>query len=231
MRGALRRRRLVVRCAGIIPAYAGSTAGCRRAAGCRWDHPRVCGEHWNLLSPATLFGGSSPRMRGALVAVLVAGPAAGIIPAYAGSTTALASRFACRWDHPRVCGEHILLHRLQSLFLGSSPRMRGAPRRARIRESHSGIIPAYAGSTFRQVRRSGRRGDHPRVCGEHRRTPQKPDWSAGSSPRMRGAQRHLRYEVEVVGIIPAYAGSTDRRTCDIPKGRDHPRVCGEHPFS
>ena len=32
----------------------------------------------------------------------------------------------------------------------------------------------------------------------------------------------------MAGIIPAYAGSTHRRTWTRPRARDHPRVCGEH---
>ena len=33
---------------------------------------------------------------------------------------------------------------------------------------------------------------------------------------------------DVVGIIPAYAGSTHSADASTVGGRDHPRVCGEH---
>ena len=45
---------------------------------------------------------------------------------------------------------------------------------------------------------------------------------------MRGAHNNSEKKERVVGIIPAYAGSTDlERMRKIP-GQDHPRVCGEH---
>ena len=91
---------------GIIPAYAGSTARDVPPHRQTWDHPRVCGEHKTQLVTDALVLGSSPRMRGALAKLYTYPYAAGIIPAYAGST-ALLKRAICLFrDHPRVCGEH-----------------------------------------------------------------------------------------------------------------------------
>ena len=53
----------------------------------------------------------------------------------------------------------------------------------------------------------------------------------GSSPRMRGARFCLRKMVWCTRIIPADAGSTDRRRPGTSADRDHPRGCGEHPSS
>ena len=72
------------------------------------------------------------------------------------------------------------------------------------------IIPAYAGSTNGQIERYRAGGDHPRVCGEHFGGHDACSMSAGSSPRMRGAQGVAERLGGGVGIIPAYAGSTDR---------------------
>ena len=71
-----------------------------------------------------------------------------------------------------------------------------------------GIIPAYAGNTDSFPPRHARRGDHPRVCGEHLVDAFNIPYLLGSSPRMRGT-----LDVELVGhvlagIIPAYAGNT-----------------------
>ena len=49
-----------------------------------------------------------------------------------------------------------------------------------------GIIPAYAGNTFDVERCDDLRGDHPRVCGEHRVPGGDQLITPGSSPRMRG---------------------------------------------
>ena len=71
-------------------------------------------------------------------------------------------------------------------------------------------------------------GDHPRVCGEHSSTAFSQTSRVGSSPRMRGALGDLDRAQHVVGIIPAYAGSTGPSRDRPRRPRDHPRVCGEH---
>ena len=135
-----------------------------------------------------------------------------------------------RRDHPRIRGEH----------WRPSPSRRGFCR----------IIPAYAGNTLVARRgahrlvgssphtrgtprsagtRTGGRGDHPRIRGEH----------------VRGAD----LGVPAAGTIPAYAGNTSVAVCalataagssphtrgtlqiDYQTGqsrRDHPRIRGEH---
>ena len=45
---------------------------------------------------------------------------------------------------------------------------------------------------------------------------------------MRGARSCRSKSIAIPGIIPAYAGSTISKRCGIAKGKDHPRVCGEH---
>ena len=173
---------------GIIPAYAGSTDGCKD--GYRWhgDHPRVCGEHSLERTTSAMVTGSSPRMRGAQVD---------------GHRNAIEAM-----DHPRVCGEHGTDATARGARSGSSPRMRGAPSRPPVRFSTLGIIPAYAGSTCgKQCRRPGE-PDHPRVCGEHCGKQCRRPGEPGSSPRMRGAPMWKIDGQSTLGIIPAYAGST-----------------------
>ena len=50
--------------AGIIPACAGNTLPLPRAPPNRWDHPRMCGEHSQLVSQSSQSVGSSPHVRG-----------------------------------------------------------------------------------------------------------------------------------------------------------------------
>ena len=49
---------------GIIPAYAGNTYYVTLPRLIVWDHPRVCGEHGELVHVGQPVAGSSPRMRG-----------------------------------------------------------------------------------------------------------------------------------------------------------------------
>ena len=133
----------------------------------------------------------------------------GIIPAYAGNTSASRNTHARGEDHPRVCGEHGRSQPDMKSSLGSSPRMRGTRQTYAARWCQRGIIPAYAGNTVCLPSYSPCLRDHPRVCGEHDVGRTFALQFGGSSPRMRGT-RELRREGGkiITGIIPAYAGNT-----------------------
>ena len=152
----------------------------------------------------------------------------GIIPAYAGNTTNAFRHIRDHRDHPRVCGEHALLHALMNHVRGSSPRMRGTPTAVVVCHLVRGIIPAYAGNTIQLILCFPPCRDHPRVCGEHQVRDTLYGTTQGSSPRMRGTP--VLYESRTLrsGIIPAYAGNTNFRNAFTLPERDHPRVCGEH---
>ena len=45
---------------------------------------------------------------------------------------------------------------------------------------------------------------------------------------MRGAPSIVASPFRIIGIIPAYAGSTDSGNLWQVLAQDHPRVCGEH---
>ena len=116
----------------------------------------------------------------------------------------------------------------QSNTTGSSPHTRGAHRHQSSEHAQSGIIPAYAGSTFSPTRRRSRMADHPRIRGEHRRAVGDAYGTEGSSPHTRGA---LVAPDRCDGrgrIIPAYAGSTVTILQVVAGEWDHPRIRGEH---
>ena len=147
MRGTPIACRILSAPAGIIPAYAGNTARYRNLRKLYWDHPRVCGEHHMPFPQQSGPAGSSPRMRGTLNYPSGDAEAAGIIPAYAGNTSIEHRKRRWNWDHPRVCGEHMVSRSLAMASLGSSPRMRGTLFLAGVDGDDLGIIPAYAGNT------------------------------------------------------------------------------------
>ena len=86
MRGTLLRDMWKTVHTGIIPAYAGNTLAPDLRVRIIRDHPRICGEHSNVALSISTFTGSSPHMRGTLLAMMSATSLAGIIPAYAGNT-------------------------------------------------------------------------------------------------------------------------------------------------
>ena len=94
--------------------------------------------------------------------------------------------------------------------------------------SGTGSIPACAGNTATTVRGVYQGRDYPRVCGEHFEPATFCSIQTGSSPRVRGTQRHRARDSNRTGIIPACAGNTDHACAPVRDSRDHPRVCGEH---
>ena len=152
---------------GIIPACAGSTQlPICLCIGDR-DHPRMCGEHFGLIAGYAKLQGSSPHVRGAQDVNQCHHCKLGIIPACAGSTSAACRFSTYRWDHPRMCGEHIRPSSRPLPRPGSSPHVRGAHVPLPVRSAVCGIIPACAGSTILMTATNVRTGDHPRMCGEH----------------------------------------------------------------
>ena len=112
---------------------------------------------------------------------------------------------------------------------GSSPRGRGklqAPGRAQPR---GGLIPAWAGKTRGASGFRGGRRAHPRVGGENSRPGKLIGLGRGSSPRGRGKRACTRVNLNVSGLIPAWAGKTRECTHIVPNGAAHPRVGGENP--
>ena len=70
----------------ITPAHAGKTALAGRAHRMSKDHPRACGENFQVLERFPLHVGSPPRMRGKLECVHYDTHTPGITPAHAGKT-------------------------------------------------------------------------------------------------------------------------------------------------
>ena len=209
----------------IIPAYAGSTDSEGTLLVSVRDHPRIRGEHGTAKKNSPNSNGSSPHTRGAHVHVRLRNDIARIIPAYAGSTRASAASFCHEADHPRIRGEHCPRGAGPVGVDGSSPHTRGAPSSSHTFVPHSGIIPAYAGSTSCAWGVSHFLADHPRIRGEHARVDELVAETLGSSPHTRGARRVAGLSSCRSRIIPAYAGST--LYFDKPQTRN----CGSSPHT
>jgi len=207
-RGAPGRKDPGGRRVGIIPAYAGSTllVNCRRQR--ERDHPRIRGEHNSFAWVLYSLPGSSPHTRGALSFIVASFAHVGIIPAYAGSTHIRWLPIKEQRDHPRIRGEHYKQMKKAGYREGSSPHTRGALFLSFFWPVPVGIIPAYAGSTFKNASTRLLARDHPRIRGEHAKHVRLFGQAQGSSPHTRGARRIIEPLVFTHGIIPAYAGST-----------------------
>ena len=228
MRGPRRQNLGLTNARGITPAYAGTTPCCGHDASQRGDHPRLCGDHLDKFTDWTCLTGSPPLMRGPQCSLAQLYAYLRITPAYAG-TTAMPGVIAIYfWDHPRLCGDHIvqLMHTREAE--GSPPLMRGP--RIHIPSTFPvvRITPAYAGTTRTRSRSVCMLWDHPRLCGDHLTEQYVYSFDDGSPPLMRGPQAIWPLDQGYGRITPAYAGTTFKKACQLSKSGDHPRLCGDH---
>ena len=182
------------RSARFIPAWAGNTPCTPYARPHTTVHPRVGGEHRNMLRALRRHDGSSPRGRGTRLM----------------GTSSLLHLTV----HPRVGGEHRPRRKRSTRSTGSSPRGRGTPAERGGGHSRRRFIPAWAGNTDHRARRLGRVSVHPRVGGEH-----PPRFFAciafsGSSPRGRGTPDHLNTRPLLFTVHPRVGG--EHRTASLP---------------
>ena len=127
-----------------------------------------------------------------------------------------------------MCGEHIDLLGGPWGAAGSSPHVRGTQLILDGLQHPLGIIPACAGNTGLRGSEKIIKGDHPRMCGEHKFFQGHSPGQRGSSPHVRGTHRVEPQARPQLGIIPACAGNTLSRSRSRRGSGDHPRMCGEH---
>ena len=248
VRGTPSPREPCPRASRFIPACAGNSPDPREWAFASPVHPRVCGE---LLRSSAVFArlsGSSPRVRGTRAVVGFRARRRRFIPACAGNSQLERTLARLGTVHPRVCGELGMTIAIAIVVAGSSPRVRGTPRRQKQLARVLRFIPACAGNSSAARRDRCSVAVHPRVCGELARGCQHRGCVAsvhprvcgelavtlaaaaaaiGSSPRVRGTLRPSRTAYQNGRFIPACAGNSRPARRGTPAPPVHPRVCGE----
>ena len=106
----------------------------------------MCGEQKERSASISPFEGSSPRVRGTAEHRSKGSNFQGIIPACAGNSCEAVFVAIYSGDHPRVCGEQLIVRLVNMFVKGSSPRVRGTVIRMYLLAGSKGIIPACAGN-------------------------------------------------------------------------------------
>ena len=153
--------------------------------------------------------GSSPRGRGKPHASRSPRDRRRLIPAWAGKTHGGGVPPCRAKAHPRVGGENRDLDAHCPSLPGSSPRGRGKHSASMRIDRRAGLIPAWAGKTRQATKRALPSKAHPRVGGENPRCYRVRPRNGGSSPRGRGKRQQAGKTLDVLGLIPAWAGKTD----------------------
>ena len=135
---------------GLIPAWAGKTSSRPATTTGTWAHPRVGGENraFDVLAVGRM--GSSPRGRGKQLRRPAQVVHIGLIPAWAGKTQTYPNCRFHLWAHPRVGGENYYPTGNSLIREGSSPRGRGKRSARGGVAPLRGLIPAWAGKTYRE---------------------------------------------------------------------------------
>ena len=131
-------------------------------------------------------------------------------------------------DHPRRCGENLLMWLARGRQQGSPPQVRGKRHRSRWCRLKTRITPAGAG----KIRQDGDRRtcsvDHPRRCGENVQQNFGMAGKLGSPPQVRGKPSGKSISAHARRITPAGAGKTQWSRRGASMRKDHPRRCGEN---
>ena len=152
--------------------------------------------------------GSPPQVRGKLGMAGFGIDTSRITPAGAGKTVPAAAVPDRREDHPRRCGENLIIPPFPILSTGSPPQVRGKqPPSAKSIDKHR-ITPAGAGKTYLLDTLYNLPMDHPRRCGENSHIHAAASFMPGSPPQVRGKQFASPHLIFLPGITPAGAGKT-----------------------
>ncbi len=130
-------------------------------------HPHACGEHCGHQRGGYTPCGSSPRMWGTRLRLLVNRLPHRFIPTHVGNTKCPNIFLCLNAVHPHACGEHNVCIRGVSHQNGSSPRMWGTRKPAILRLLNRRFIPTHVGNTFAMRRTVDLSTVHPHACGEH----------------------------------------------------------------
>ena len=133
--------------ARFIPVCTGNTCTLSSVLDSISVHPRVYGEHQNLLIQHYYINGSSPCVRGTPTGPRLGKETHRFIPVCTGNTGLLGELKNIQPVHPRVYGEHECAEVIVTAAYGSSPCVRGTRACRASLKSLGRFIPVCTGNT------------------------------------------------------------------------------------
>ena len=170
VRGHARMRMVKPAIQGITPAGAGTWKSNARQPRVPEDHPRGCGDMKAAKELQELERGSPPRVRGHANYFHHCTTSPGITPAGAGTWVFISSLSWASRDHPRGCGDMDVFRLYLRFVSGSPPRVRGHDKESAGPKRGDRITPAGAGTCHVPDRVIPVPPDHPRGCGDMKRS-------------------------------------------------------------
>ena len=205
--GTLWIKRCFVIFSRFIPTGVGNASWRYGYPNCCAVHPHGCGERkkssWCLFA----VSGSSPRVWGTLLNVVVMFQAARFIPTGVGNAHPTRRLPFGPSVHPHGCGERLRERVRITSWTGSSPRVWGTHPLPGFVFRIERFIPTGVGNASPQEGRRPERPVHPHGCGERRIALWKNWYVTGSSPRVWGTLKRQGTKKSNQRFIPTGVGN------------------------
>ena len=226
-----RRKGLVLMVGGSSPHARGAPIEHPSALVPSRDHPRMRGEHCNDERGRVLARGIIPACAGSTSAMLAFDSRIwGSSPHARGARTRGAGRDRRPRDHPRMRGEHHIRLLAGRRFMGIIPACAGSTLANRCSGSREGGSSPHArGARLAQPRKSSIGWDHPRMRGEHDEHPALNHATLRIIPACAGSTLcPASTWILTSGSSPHARGALKSGICPNTTSWDHPRMRGEH---
>ena len=162
---------------GIIPTRVGTSCCKQVKHGRNQDHPHACGDKAVTQLYRSKDRGSSPRVWGQAMPILICSLFKRIIPTRVGTSCRKSDINKLSKDHPHACGDKYRKWLIFPLTRGSSPRVWGQVIFGRQLQGNHRIIPTRVGTRLDLMPRYINAKDHPHACGDKCRIA---NWKASS---------------------------------------------------
>ncbi len=213
---------------GNSPACAGTTDFRTSLYRSSREQPRMRGDHDVIYLQVEDLVGTAPHARGPPQHPGPVGDSPGNSPACAGTTSPCGVLLSLVGEQPRMRGDHPLECCRIPLASGTAPHARGPPRGICGVSRWLGNSPACAGTTPPRSTTATTCGEQPRMRGDHQGTPAYRIVNLGTAPHARGPRNSDGVYAGGVGNSPACAGTTTACDWFKSRGREQPRMRGDH---